>query len=292
MFHNLTTLNNDYKSNLLKNYEDSRYKYINKYYGITQHPITQNFMIIMEYHKLGDLTHYIADNFFDISWYNKLNILQDIIHGLKNIHNANIIHKDYHSGNIFIKKDDQCRSEIKAITGDLGLSAIEQSDNNDNDEIYGIIPFVAPEVLQGQKYTKASDIYSIGMIMWELMIGRRPFWNQSHDTELIIEICDGLRPPISTNAPKDYTKLMKECWHSDPNKRPTAAEMYDEIEIIWINESNGNNSTKIIKSSYIGPISTNNPGENYKSNRLNTIIKSVECSRSLRDQSPVLKSSE
>ena len=57
------------------------------------------------------------------------------------------------------------------------------------------------------------------MIMWELMTGRRSFWDKSHDADLIIEIVDGLRPPIVTNAPKGYIELMEECWHSDPNER-------------------------------------------------------------------------
>ena len=60
------------------------------------------FMIIMKYHELGDLTHYVTNNFFKMSWSDKLQILDYIITGLKNIHHANIIHKDYHSGNIFV----------------------------------------------------------------------------------------------------------------------------------------------------------------------------------------------
>jgi len=192
------------------------YRYINKYYGITQDSNTKNYMIIMDYYESRDLTHFITEDFFNINWISKLNILCDIITGLKEIHHAEIVHQDYHSGNIFMT------ASKSPITGDLGLSksAIESSDN-ENKEVYGIIPYVAPEIFQGQQYTKASDIYSFGMIMWELMTGRRPFWDQSHDTDLIIEICDGLRPPIITNAPKGYVKLMRKCWHSDPNKRLT-----------------------------------------------------------------------
>ncbi|GBB92191.1 hypothetical protein RclHR1_01980016 [Rhizophagus clarus] len=130
---------------------------INEYYGISQHPITLNFMIITVYYKSGDLIHYITNNFFSITWKEKLKYLGDIIYGLYKLHRANIIHKDLHSGNIFI---DNLTLFKSAAISDLGLS--KSSLDNNNDEIYGIIPYVAPEVLQGQKYTKASDVYSFG----------------------------------------------------------------------------------------------------------------------------------
>src|ERR1043166_8312566 len=188
---------------------------INKIYGITQNPNTQNFMIIVKYYELGDLSHYITKNFFDLSWEDKLKRLLNIASGLWNIHYQRIIHKDYHGGNIFLTNES-------TIIGDLGLSKSSLDNDNDN-EIYGIIPYVAPETFRGQKYTDKSDIYSFGMIMWELMTGRRPFWDQNHDSNLIIEICDGFRPPIVTNAPEGYIELMQECWYSDPNKRPLAS---------------------------------------------------------------------
>ncbi|PKK73475.1 kinase-like protein [Rhizophagus irregularis] len=119
------------------------------------------------------------------------------------------------------------------------IVALITVDDEDN-EIYGIIPYVAPEVLQGQKYTKASDIYSFGMIMRELMTGRRP--------ELIIEICDEVRPPIVTNAPEGYIELMQKCWHPDPNKSELLLK----------------DPCKIMKLPDIGPI-TNNPHATYKS---------------------------
>ncbi|CAB4427812.1 unnamed protein product [Rhizophagus irregularis] len=174
--------------------------------------------------------------------------------------------------------------------GDLGISksATESGDDN-NDENYGIIPYMAPEALQGQKYTKASDIYSFGMIMWELMTGRRPFWDRDHDTGLIINIYDGLRPPIVTNAPEGYIELMEECWHSDPDKRPQITDIKERIGRMYSKEYdleyNKKNPTEIIESLDIGPVPKNNPGAIYKSRPLSAMINSAMSLRSSRSQS-------
>jgi serine/threonine protein kinase len=241
-------------------------------------------MIIMPYYNSGDLINYISNNFYDISWYTKLSRLCDIIRGLKNMHSLEIIHRDLHSGNIFIDHN------YYAYIGDLGISKSVIELTDDNNENYGTIPYLAPEIFQGQKYIQSSDIYSFGMIMWEFMTGRRPFWDENHDDiELIIKICDGLRPPIVTNAPEGYIELMKECWLSDPKKRPSATDVFDKILIMrdkeWEN-TNYENPTKIMKSSDIGPVTTNNPGAIYMSRPLSKMIHSA---MSLRSQSTNLE---
>ena len=117
------------------------------------------------------------------------------------------------------------------------------------------------------------------------MTGRRPFWNEIHDIELIIKICDGLRPQIVTNAPEGYIELMKECWHFDPTKRPTATDIREKIIKIHDDERKNGYRTKIIESPNIGPVKTNNPGAIYKSRPLSGMIQSAMSTRSLRSQS-------
>ncbi|CAB4421509.1 unnamed protein product [Rhizophagus irregularis] len=239
------------------------------YFGITQDPITKDTMLIMQYYELGDLMHYLSNDFYNISWKTKVGKLWCIMIELYSIHYVGIIHRDLHSGNIFINKKF-------AYIGDLGISKSATECTDNNNEKYGIIPYMAPEIFQGHEYTEASDIYSFGMIMWELMTGRRPFWDEIHDLELIIKICDGLRPPIVTNAPKGYIELMKECWHSDPNKRPTVEAIYTIVDNMNSgNKRNKHDNIKIIKSSDIGPVTMNNPGAIYKSRPLSYMIKSA-----------------
>src|SRR6266498_2790021 len=212
--------------------------HLNSYYGITQDPNTKDFIIIMKYYEY-DLKHYITKNFYNINWNTKLKILRNIIKGLDHIHHQKIIHRDFHSGNILYENEDDM------VISDLGISksAMESTDDN---EIYGIISYMAPEIWQRRKYTTASDIYSFGMIMWELMTGKKPFWDRNGDSDLMIKIHDGLRPPIVTNAPKNYIKLMQECWNSDPDKRPTSFDIYEKL--INIAKVEMENPTEIVKS--------------------------------------------
>lgn len=105
---------------------------------------------------------------------------------------------------------------------DFGLS--RPADAN-SDEIYGILPYVAPEVLDGKPYTKAADIYSFGIIMWEFSSGIPAFNDRPHDFDLAFKICNGYRPKIIEGTDPDYVDLMKKCWDNDPNKRPNAEEL-------------------------------------------------------------------
>ncbi|CAI2200615.1 12729_t:CDS:1, partial [Funneliformis geosporum] len=89
-----------------------------------------------------------------------------------------------------------------------------------NNEIYGVLLFVTPEVLRGQPYSLASDIYSFSIIMWEFISGISPFNNEAHNFQLSLDICKDKRPEIIKNISQCYIDLMKEYWNMDPLKRP------------------------------------------------------------------------
>ncbi|RIB08753.1 kinase-like domain-containing protein, partial [Gigaspora rosea] len=142
------------------------------------------------------------------------------------LHKKNIIHGDFHSGNIPINSDavnEKNFSPCAKIT-DFGRSKQENAPSDQN-MVYGIIPYVAPEVLNGGRYTKKSDIYSLGMIIWEMTSGHKPFYDREHDSILILDILGGRRPEFIDGTPEELVTLIKKCWHNDVLKRPTASEI-------------------------------------------------------------------
>ena len=147
--------------------------------------------MVLEYATYGNLREYLKINFPTLKWYKKLEILHNVIDNLECIHSKNYIHKDLHSGNV-LHFDHYVK-----IT-DFGLS---QSINDSNSNVCGVLPYIAPEVLNGKPYTFKSDIYSFGIIMIEVSTRKPPYVNVSHDESLALVICNGLRPRVARGTP-------------------------------------------------------------------------------------------
>ncbi|POG77064.1 kinase-like domain-containing protein, partial [Rhizophagus irregularis DAOM 181602=DAOM 197198] len=159
----------------------------------------------------------------------KLSLLRDIIKGLKKIHENGIVHHDFHTGNILISlthnKEYFSEHPISNVyISDMGLC--READNAIETKIYGVMPYMAPEVLRGKPYTQAADIYSFGMIMYFVATGQQPFADCAHDNVLAFNICKGIRPEINKlEIPESYINLMERCWSPNPDNRPNAIEI-------------------------------------------------------------------
>jgi serine/threonine protein kinase len=208
-------------------------------------------MLVMRYASGGDLHNYLKNKFVDLKWKDKLRILWQISEGyayskynfyirkflfaeiffffyfsLENIHESNFIHRDIHSGNILLDLDNS-EFRYQWQIGDLGLS--QREDVLLNNELYGVMPYIAPEIFKGFRFSKESDVYSMGMIMWELTTGCKPFSNSGHDITLVYQIIDGKRPAITKDTPKCFAKLMESCWNSDPENRPPIKKVRETL---------------------------------------------------------------
>ncbi|UZO13074.1 uncharacterized protein OCT59_004580 [Rhizophagus irregularis] len=156
--------------------------YLIRCFGITKDPKTNNFMM------------------------RKLWSLRSIAVGLEVIHKKGLIHHDFYCGNIlsdFV--------EYSFIT-DLGLCqpANVKPSQNSNKKIYGVLPYVAPEVLRGNEYTQ-----------------------KIHDEILAMKICKWLRPKSNYKIPQLILDIINQCWDADPLKRPKADELGNLFTRLW-----------------------------------------------------------
>jgi serine/threonine protein kinase len=180
-------------------------------------------MLVMD--KLDyNLREYLQQNHNKLTWERRMNIIKDIVYAFSKIHEENSIHRDLHSGNILYSQINQVFD-----VGDLGFCGPIYKPLN---SIYGNLPYIAPEVIAKMEYSFASDVYSIGMLMWEISSGQPPFVYE-HDYDLAIKIINGMRPRIIPGTPLEYKELMEKCWDADPTKRPDIDTLLDKINDIY-----------------------------------------------------------
>ncbi|KAG9300655.1 hypothetical protein G9A89_023453 [Geosiphon pyriformis] len=207
------------------NNNDSNFLYnVSKIYGISQNTKTFEYRIVIQLARYGDMRKHLSKNFHYMSWEDKLLIASDIASGLSSIHSSGMIHRDLLSGNIL-----QYYSRSVQI-GDLGLC---QSTNNGEKtagvekKIFGVIPYIPPEVLRGEKFTTAGDIYSFAIILCELATEKPPFHVYPYDEIFIMAILNGQRLNITSPLiPPSIGKLIEKCWNANSKNHPTAKEVW------------------------------------------------------------------
>jgi serine/threonine protein kinase len=187
------------------------------FYGITKDPNSSEFMMVTGLAE-GSLRKLLAKSFTKLSWLRKLRILLNIIGELKILHEKRICHKDLHSRNTLMLLDRCYLTDFKS-----------------SEKIYGVLGYIAPEVLKGKPYRSHADIYSFGIIMTELSSGFPPYFNKKmskHD--FVMSIGDGIRPDFGKGTPEIYKDLANKCMNDNFDERPTAGEL-EKIISYWIN---------------------------------------------------------
>ncbi|RGB27220.1 kinase-like domain-containing protein [Rhizophagus diaphanus] len=195
--------------------------YIIPVLGITQHPDTLNYMAIIYL-----LPRNLRNNLSGIKYNpnDKFRILFAISIVLEAIHDSDLVHGDFHSGNILYA------GKGIAYTSDLGLCGPVNRSASTKDEIYGVLPYIAPEVL--------------------------------HD------ICEGIRPEIAEGTVLEYVEFMKRCWDNDPKKRPTASECKFKFAIWLFKYPPENNDEKRVPIPENEPKITYHPNSCYASRKI------------------------
>ncbi|KAF9949644.1 hypothetical protein BGZ72_008604 [Mortierella alpina] len=220
--HNTSDLIKELKMH--KQVHDSNY--IVKFFGITKHPLTHDTCIVMQFAENGCLQDYLETQNVSITWLTKYRLAWEIASGLDFIHRENIFHTDLHSRNILID------TAGKALITDFGLSkSVNKTIYTTKAGLFGVVPYVAPERMQNPSitYNAKCDIYSLGVIFWELSSCVIPFEAQLQDVMLAVNIIAGVREKTVSGTAVEYEMLYRRCWDGLPQNRPQMEIVLSEL---------------------------------------------------------------
>ncbi|UPR02700.1 serine/threonine-protein kinase [Chloropicon primus] len=188
----------------------------------------------------------------------KLKMALDICKGMVFLASKSIVHRDLKAANVLMSE-----SGVLKI-GDFGVARLLPR----NDEVMtaetGTYRWMAPEVIEHKPYNSKADVYSFGVLLWEIMAdGKSPYELLSPIQAAIGVAKHGVRPKIPQSCCSQMARLMEQCWESDPDKRPTFEEIQRSLEDAMENVSKSEaakvvgkgNGTSSPKNSFTGLLS-------------------------------------
>ncbi|KAF0544030.1 kinase-like protein [Gigaspora margarita] len=194
---------------------------------------SDKYMLIVEYADNGTLRNYLKNNFDTLNWDDKLRLAKQLTSAVMHLHSNNIIHGNIHSENIFI-----CRNDIKLSAFRTPEHAIK---SNSLASLLSSIQYSDPEYLQNiktYKLTKRSDIYSLGVLFWELSSGIIPFeFETLSDFNLLNSIIQGKRETVINGTPREFAKIYTDCWQFKSKNRPTINQIYQSLQNIKLSDT-------------------------------------------------------
>uniref|UniRef100_P54757-2 Isoform 2 of Ephrin type-A receptor 5 n=1 Tax=Rattus norvegicus TaxID=10116 RepID=P54757-2 len=191
-------------------------------------------MIVTEYMENGSLDTFLKKNDGQFTVIQLVGMLRGIAAGMKYLSDMGYVHRDLAARNILINSNLVCK------VSDFGLSRVLE---DDPEAAYttrgGKIPirWTAPEAIAFRKFTSASDVWSYGIVMWEVVsYGERPYWEMTNQ-DVIKAVEEGYRLPSPMDCPAALYQLMLDCWQKDRNSRPKFDDIVNMLDKLIRNPS-------------------------------------------------------
>ncbi|XP_049852546.1 stress-activated protein kinase alpha-like [Schistocerca gregaria] len=203
------------------------------FYGASIEP---NLTMVFEYCPRGSLYHVLNNKQLDLSWDLALTFCLEMACGMQVLHSFSpspIVHRDLKSLNLLVTSD----WHLKVC--DFGLSRVLGSRNLETfKKLCGTFAYCAPEIFNGGTFTVRSDVYSMGIVLWEIVnrtVKRAyaspfsEFKNLNYDFQIIVQASQGLRPTIPSKLPENFKTLISRCIDERVEARPTTKQVVDML---------------------------------------------------------------
>ncbi|XP_043984677.1 ephrin type-B receptor 3-like isoform X9 [Gambusia affinis] len=201
-------------------------------------------MIVTEFMENGALDSFLRLNDGQFTVIQLVGMLRGIAAGMKYLSDMNYVHRDLAARNILVNSNLVCK------VSDFGLSRFLEDDPTDptyTSSLGGKIPirWTAPEAIAYRKFTSASDVWSYGIVMWEVMsYGERPYWDMSNQ-DVINAVEQDYRLPPPMDCPTALHQLMLDCWVKERNLRPKFTQIVATLDKLIRNAA----SLKVVSNS-------------------------------------------
>ncbi|XP_028393819.1 ephrin type-A receptor 4a-like [Dendronephthya gigantea] len=176
-------------------------------------------MIVVEYMINGSLDNFLKKNDGGFTAIQLFSMASDVASGMKYLAEINFVHRDLAARNILVGENMICK------VADFGLSRELETTDSSQGEYFtqgGKIPvrWTAPEAIKYRTFSTASDVWSFGILLWEIMSSaQRPYWNWDN-FKVMQRVEEGFRLPSPVNCPQAVHGLMLKCWEKERSLRP------------------------------------------------------------------------
>uniref|UniRef100_A0A674PRQ3 receptor protein-tyrosine kinase n=1 Tax=Takifugu rubripes TaxID=31033 RepID=A0A674PRQ3_TAKRU len=204
-------------------------------------------MIITEFMENGALDSFLRQNDGQFSVIQLVGMLRGIASGMRYLAEMSYVHRDLAARNILVNSNLVCK------VSDFGLSRYLEEDASDStytSSLGGKIPvrWTAPEGIAYRKFTSASDVWSYGIVTWEVMsYGERPYWDMSNQ-DVINAIEQDFRLPAPMDCSVVLHQLMLDCWQKDRNARPKFPDIVSMLDKMMRNPTSLKTETRVIQT--------------------------------------------
>ncbi|EGC30433.1 hypothetical protein DICPUDRAFT_99535 [Dictyostelium purpureum] len=183
---------------------------------------SSTFMIVTELMHKGTLLDVINKN-KPLSTQQIIKYALSVAQGLEYLHGLHFIHRDIKAANILVDKDNNAK------VADFGMSRVIDINFNMT-AVAGTPKWEAPECLIGETYTSAADVYSYGMLLFEMATSEEPYMEINSIAELFKTVCEKkTKPKIPSSCPSFLSNLIKDCLNNSPKKRPTMNQIIQKL---------------------------------------------------------------
>jgi serine/threonine protein kinase len=184
--------------------------------------------LVLEYCSNGSLHHFLkheADHGVRITMSLIYRFALDTARGVYYLHKkANVWQRDLKARNLLVDES------LNVKVADFGLSRVMAEAGEDAKlTACGTPAWTAPEIVKMERYTEKVDVYSMGIVLWELITRQEPYGGQKGVQIAYAAAEQGLRPKIPAYCPQDYADLMQECWAANPDERPPFEEILKRL---------------------------------------------------------------